>query len=173
MNIIIYLIIYLYYNTNDIISASMISKTDNILFLILALLLALIGSFFFTPVRENFVSHLLQPGTFPTSVTKPLLQGDYPLQKEPGLSDLDSRSMSAFYPVFPSSYLQRTNNVRYWATPNNGTCSPANMCGTLYENKKINIPEFPPSIPFSSKDTRVNVYAYDADAPSDIYGNNC
>jgi len=147
----------------------MISKTDNILFLILALLLALIGSFFFTPVRENFMSHLLEPGTFPTSVTKPLLQGNYPLQKGGGgLSDLDSKSMSAFYPIFPSSYLQRTNNVRYWATPNNGTCSPANMCGTLYEDKKINIPHFPPMIPFSSKDTRVNVYAYDADADANL-----
>jgi hypothetical protein len=152
----------------------MTNKTDSILFLILALLLALIGSFFFTPVRENFVSHLLEPGVFPVSVTKPLLQGDYPLQKAgAGLSDLDSRSMSEYYPVFPNSYLQRTNNVRYWATPNNGTCSPANMCGTLYKDKKINIPEFPPIIPFSSKDTRVNVYAYDADAPSDIYGNSC
>jgi len=151
----------------------MTNQTNNILFLILALLLALIGSFFFTPVRENFVSHLLQPGEFPVSVTKPLLQGDYPLQKEPGLSDLDSKSLSAFYPIFPNSYLQRTNNVRYWATPNNGTCSPANMCGTLYENKNLIIPHFPRMIPFSSKDTRVNVYAFDADATSDIYGNNC
>lgn len=152
----------------------MTNQTDSILFLILALLLALIGSFFFTPVRENFLSHLLEPGAFPESVTKPLLQGDYPLQKAgAGLSDLDSRSMSAFYPVFPNSYLQRTNNVRYWATPNNGTCIPANMCGTLYEDKKIDIPQFPPIIPFSSKDTRVNVYAYASDAPSDIYGNNC
>jgi hypothetical protein len=151
----------------------MTNQTDSILFLILALLFALIGSFFFTPIRENFVSNLLEPGAFPESVTKPLLQGDYPLQKDPGLSDLDGRSMSAFYPVFPNSYLQRTNNVRYWATPNNGTCTPANMCGTLYENKKINVPEFPPIIPFSSKVKRVNIYAYDEDAPSDIYGNNC
>ena len=152
----------------------MLNKLDGILFLILALLLALIGSFFYTPVRENFISNLLEPGVFPESVSKPLLYGDYPLQKGVlGLSDLDSRAMSAYYPVFPSSYLQRTNNVRYWATPNDGTCSPANMCDTLYDNKKIEIHKFPTLIPFSSKQTRVNMYGFDQDTPSDIGGNNC
>lgn len=152
----------------------MLNKIDGILFLILALLLALVGSFFYTPVRENFISHLLQPGTFPESVSKSLLYGDYPLQKGVlGLSDLNSKSLSAYYPVFPSSYLQRTNNVRYWATPNDGTCSPANMCGTFYDNKTLNIHKFPKMIPFSSKQTRVNVYAFDEGAPSDIAGNNC
>lgn len=152
----------------------MLNKVDGILFLILALLLALIGSFFYTPVRENFISNLLQPGTFPESVSKPLLYGDYPLQKGVlGLSDLNSKSLSAYYPVFPSSYLQRTNNVRYWATPNDGTCSPANMCGTLYNNKTLNIPKFPRMVPFSSKQTRVNMYTFDEYAPSDVAGTNC
>jgi hypothetical protein len=152
----------------------MLNKIDGILFLILALLLALIGSFFYTPVRENFISNLLQPATFPESVSKPILYGDYPLQKGAlGLSDLNSKSLSAYYPVFPSSYLQRTNNVRYWATPNDGTCSPANMCGTLYNNKTFNINKFPKMVPFSSKQTRVNMYAFDQDAPSDIGGTNC
>jgi hypothetical protein len=152
----------------------MLNKVDGILFLILALLLALIGSFFYTPVRENFISNLLQPGVFPESVSKPILYGDYPLQKGVlGLSDLNIKSLSAYYPVFPSSYLQRTNNVRYWATPNDGMCSPANMCGTLYDNKMLNIPKFPRMVPFSSKQTRVNMYAFDQDAPSDVAGNNC
>ena len=152
----------------------MLNKVDGILFLILALLLALIGSFFYTPVRDNFISHLLQPGTFPESVSKPILYGDYPLQKGVlGLSDLNSKSLSAFYPVFPSSYLQRTNNVRYWATPNDGTCAPANMCGMLYDNKTLNIPKFPRMIPFSSKDTRVNMYAFDENANSDVAGTSC
>jgi hypothetical protein len=152
----------------------MLNKIDGILFLILALLLALIGSFFYTPVRENFISHLLQPGTFPESVSKPILYGDYPLQKGAlGLSDLNSRSLSAYYPVFPNSYLQRTNNVRYWATPNDGTCSPANMCGTLYDNKTLSIHKFPKMVPFSSKQMRVNMYTFDVDAQSDIAGNIC
>ena len=152
----------------------MLNKVDGILFLILALLLALIGSFFYTPVRENFISHLLQPGTFPESVSKPILYGDYPLQNGVlGLSELNSKSLSAFYPVFPSSYLQRTNNVRYWATPNDGTCAPANMCGMLYDNKTLNIPKFPRMVPFSSKDTRVNMYAFDENANSDVAGTSC
>jgi len=152
----------------------MLNKIDGVLFLILALLLGLIGSFFYTPVRENFISNLLQPGVFPESVSKPLLYGDYPLQKGVlGLSDLNSRSLSAFYPVFPSSYLQRTNNVRFWATPNDGTCAPANMCGTLYDNATLRIHKFPKMVPFSSKQTRVNMFAFDEDAASDIAGNNC
>ena len=152
----------------------MLNKVDGILFLILALLFALIGSFFYTPVRENFISNLLQPGVFPESVSKPILYGEYPLQKGVlGLSDLNSKSLSAYYPVFPSSYLQRTNNVRYWATPNDGMCSPANMCGTLYDNKMLNIPKFPRMVPFSSKQTRVNMFAFDEGANSDVAGNNC
>lgn len=151
----------------------MINKTNNILVLILIFLFAIIGSFFLTPMRENFVSHLLQPGIYPNDVTAPLLQNDYPLQKNPELSNLTSETLSSYYPVFPNGYIQATNNVRYWATPNNGTCIPANMCGTLYENKKNNIPKFPPIIPFSSKDTRVNVYAFDTNYSPDIFGNNC
>ena len=152
----------------------MLNKVDGILFLILALLLALIGSFFYTPVRENFISNLLQPGIFPESVSKPILYGDYPLQNGVlGLSELNSKSLSAFYPVFPSSYLQRTNNVRYWATPNDGTCAPANMCGMLYDNKTLNISKFPRMVPFSSKDTRVNMYAFDESANSDVAGTSC
>ena len=152
----------------------MLNRVDGLLFLILALLLALIGSFFYTPVRENFISHLLQPGIFPESVSKPILYGDYPLQKGTlGLSDLNSKSLSSYYPIFPSSYLQRTNNVRYWATPNDGTCAPASMCGTLYDNKTPNIHKFPKMIQFSSKQTRVNMYGFNEDAKSDIAGSNC
>ena len=44
---------------------------------------------------------------------------------------------------------------------------------TIQINKKLNIHEFPKMIPFSSKETRVNVYAFDEDISSDISGNNC
>ena len=50
------------------------------------------------------------------------------------------------------------NNVRYWKTPNNGQCSPAEFCGGLYDDKEIDEPKTPKQIPFSSSDIRVNYY---------------
>ena len=55
------------------------------------------------------------------------------------------------------SYEQKTNNVRYWPSPCNGTSAPADMCGGLYDKivaKKVCIP--PPPKKFCK--TRINYY---------------
>jgi len=63
------------------------------------------------------------------------------------------------YPVFGASYGQYTNNVRYWATPDNGQCAPAEFCNGLYNEKQnLNIEKTPNPIPFSSPQVRVNFY---------------
>ncbi len=124
-------------------------------FLILALLFAIIGMSFMKN-KEGF--HVLNPGLFPTSVNVPILYQDYPLAKIPGLSKNNYQDIYDYYPVFGSSYSQHTNNVRYWATPNNGKCTPADFCGGVYDNKKIKIPNTPVAIPFSSSEIRVNYY---------------
>ncbi len=125
------------------------------IFLILALLFAIISIPFTGNNMEGFVS--LTPGTYPISVDVPVLD-EYPLKKKMGVSTNTYAENSTFYPIFGSSYAQYTNNVRYWATPNNGECSPADFCGGLYDNKKMDIPKPPSSIPFSSSDIRVNYY---------------
>jgi len=89
--------------------------------------------------REGFTAPLT-PGSFPDASTYPILYKDYPVKPggvSDGVSNMSSSTMWTYYPVFDNSYAQYTNNVRYWETPNNGKCSRAEMCDTLYTNKPI------------------------------------
>ena len=86
------------------------------------------------------------------------LLDEYPLKNENKLSNNTAEDNSGYYPIFGSSLGQYTNNVRYWATPNNGKCTPPSFCGALYKNKHIEIEKTPNAIPFSSKEIRVNYY---------------
>ena len=125
-----------------------------ILVVIGVLLLCSINS---SKVLESFEP--LKPGNVPCVSEQPILYGDYPVKKDPMVSNLGYGQLWKYYPVNPvGSYKQETNNVRYWATPNNGTCSPAIFCGGLYDNKKLNIPAPPSPPPIDNNDIRVNYY---------------
>ena len=77
----------------------------------------------------------INPGNVPCVSEQPILYGDYPVKKDPMVSNLGSQQLWKFYPTFPvGSYKQETNNIKYWSTPNNGTCSPAIFCGGLYSS---------------------------------------
>ena len=110
--------------------------------------------------KEGFAA--LSPGSFPDASTYPILYNDYPVKPPPvGVSDMSASDLWTFYPVFDNSYAQYTNNVRYWETPNNGKCSRAEVCGTLYNNKPIkdlNIVPVPKPISPNSEVRRVNFY---------------
>ena len=80
--------------------------------------------------KEGFSS-----GIYPDEVDYPLLNGDYPLKKTPGLSTTNSEIASKEYPIFSASSFEN-NNVRYWKTPDNGKCSPATFCNSLYDIKQ-------------------------------------
>ena len=137
-----------------------------IIFLILALLFAIISIPFIGNNMEGYAN--LSPGLYPISDDVPLLH-EYPLKKNMGVSENTYEDNSTYYPVFGSSYGQYTNNVRYWATPNNGQCSPAEFCGGLYDDKKIVVPDTPKEIPFSSPDIRVNYYgSHKLECPSSM-----
>jgi|TARA_B110000967_G_scaffold206126_1_gene252105 hypothetical protein len=137
---------------------------DKKIFLILAFLFALLSIFVFGTTHEGFAN--LTPGTFPISVDVPILH-EYPFKKHMGVSNNTYAVNSTYYPIFGSSYGQFTNNVRYWKTPNNGQCSPAEFCGGLYDDKKIDEPKTPKQIPFSSHDVRVNYYgSHNMECPS-------
>ena len=74
---------------------------------------------------------------------------------------MSSTDLGSYYPVFDNSYGQYTNNVRYWATPNNGKCTPPEVCGTLYDNKPIkdlHIVPVPKPISLNSDVRRVNFF---------------
>ena len=94
--------------------------------------------------KETFIAH----GKFPLSVDNPMMEDSlYPYKNPRGLSDASYRSQWLSYPVWSvGNYEQKTNNVRYWRSPCNGTSAPADMCGGLYEKieqRKICIPAPP------------------------------
>jgi len=108
--------------------------------------------------KEGFA---LSPGSFPDASTHPMLYKDYPVKTPGGVSNLTSADLESYYPVFDHGYGQYTNNVRYWATPNNGKCSPPEFCGGLYNNKPIrdlHIAPIPRPISLNSDVRRVNFY---------------
>jgi len=83
------------------------------------------------------------------------LHNSYKTKENPGVSGYSSSDIISDYPMFPASSCQN-NNIRYWRRPNNGTCSPADFCGGIYESTEQNIP--PPVQPPSDKAVRVNYY---------------
>lgn len=93
---------------------------------------------------------------YPQGVTKGLLVDDYPMAPRPGLSNYSYSNAWKLYPVWSvGSYAQQTNNMRYWNMPCNGWTTPADMCGGLYTEKKINVPDLKPP---SRCCNRVNYY---------------
>ena len=134
-------------------------KSEFILMIIVVI--AIIGSSIIqTKFYENFESTNigLLPGSYPSSSEVPILVRDYPLKHPMKLND-HTNNLWKKYPVYGSSYEQKTNNVKYWKTPDNGMCSPLEFCGALYNNKHIIIPHPPPSIPLNANVIRVNYYA--------------
>jgi len=105
----------------------------------------------------KYVERFLSPGEYPRDQTFPLLYEDYPL-KEPKmeLSKLGSEQLYKFYPVFPANST-KINNIRYWKTPNNGKCSPAEFCDAYYGPKSTPINVVNPPVPEWGPD-RVNYY---------------
>ena len=113
----------------------------------------------FQPNRQE--GFALSPGSSPDATTYPILYKDDPIKTPGGISDMSSDDLWSFYPVFDNGFAQYTNNVRFWATPNNGKCSRAEMCGGLYNNKPIkdmHIVPVPKPISFNSDVRRVNYY---------------
>ena len=116
--------------------------------------------------REGFATPL-SPGSFPAASTYPILHNDYPVKTPGGVSDMSASDLWSYYPVFDNGYAQYTNNVRYWATPNNGKCTPP--------IKALNIVPTPKPISLNSEVRRVNFYGSEPmtcpDAPTPAVAN--
>jgi hypothetical protein len=111
-------------------------------------------------IKEGYdnLSIKLESGKFPNSMENPILECDYPVKDKPQLSGLSSSNIWQEYPVFPvGNYEQKTNNIRYWKNPNNGKCSPANFCNSIYNDKELSIPAAPAQ-PAWDSGIRVNFY---------------
>jgi len=79
----------------------------------------------------------LPVNSFPMTENDPLVEGEFPITGRNGISNLGADKIWWHYPTFEvGSYEQITNNLRYVNNPDEGRCTPASMCGTLYKEKK-------------------------------------
>ena len=71
----------------------------------------------------------LNPGLYPLSNESPLLADTYRV-KNP--ATLNLKNYGVDYPVLLANSLESNNHVKGWATPDNGLCTPAEFCNSLY-----------------------------------------
>lgn len=121
---------------------------NSVLFLLLVIIFGLYLAPLINYSIEGYKNKLLKnPGLFPCSVDKPILD-DYPLINKKVVSDNSASTIWWHYPIFQlGSYKQLTNNLRYWINPDDGQCSRAEFCGALYHDKKVNSNELYPLPP--------------------------
>jgi len=138
------------------------NKSATLLTVFLLLAIALSSSLV-SIINSNKKEHFANAGEYPKSVETPILQCDYKVQPNPGVSCLGVEDIYMNYPTFPINSCAN-NNVRYWRKPTNGLCSPPELCGGLYDDTEQEIP-LPPTPPKCDSRTRVNFYEY---GPSEV-----
>jgi len=105
--------------------------------------------------KEAFIP--LGVGAYPDTEDGLILDGDYRMKKNAGLSDFTYEEESTLYPVSQvGSYAQVTNNKEFWKIPCNGTAAPADFCGGLYDAKAL--PGKSVATPPNQDCLRVNYY---------------
>ena len=87
---------------------------------------------------ENFSNYHLDEAIGGVNASQEiLLQNSYLPTGNKEISKNDAYNIWWHYPVFQvGSYAQITNNIKYPNNPDEGTCMPASMCQTLYNNKQ-------------------------------------
>tara|TARA_Y100000992_G_scaffold270179_1_gene210382 strand:+ start:3691 stop:4125 length:435 start_codon:yes stop_codon:yes gene_type:complete len=119
------------------------SKTKKILFNLLLILgtvvlvSVIVSSFISSKMYENFTTSL-SPGKYPCTQDSLPLEGWYTAKKQPNVSELSMNEQYDMYPVYSAGSTE-INNKRHWEQPENGKCSPPDMCGNVYE--KLSIPK--------------------------------
>lgn len=108
-----------------------------ILFLLAVLLISLVIAPFIKSIEGFKGINTDTYGVYPKSVDGPILD-DYPLKNN---QDAENNSVKDMWKQFPTfslpSYKQITNNLKYYKTPDNGTCTPPIFCNALYGEKNI------------------------------------
>ena len=107
-----------------------------------------------------------------------LVADSYPWTGRNGISNNDANSIWWHYPIFElGSYDQITNNIRYPNNPDEGTCMPASICGSLYKEKQLKtnyITPLPPVNPNCGTrigyfTTGINLLPFRTDVPNILY----
>ncbi len=101
--------------------------------LVFALLL-LFFIFYANNIKESFLNPF-NPGEFPKTQEGPILQDVYRVNPKPHIGKNNYYQNVMMYPRSEmASFKHATNNIHMdeWNTPDNGKCTPAEMCGELY-----------------------------------------
>ena len=121
-------------------------------FLFLWLLFSLICARFLEKyIKEPFVSSdstvLSVPFTTSLIHSNPRILNNgkptlFPSTETSGITNNSAYDIWWHYPVFKvGSFAQITNNLKYPNNPDEGTCMPASMCGSLYLDKLTSLPK--------------------------------
>lgn len=112
----------------------------------------------FTPNMNN--NNQLVPEDFTKNGREQLLlYGDYDLKENIDVTKNNNFNIWKDYPVYPSSFKQMTNNRKTWTTPDMGTCSPAEFCGTPYKETEQQKEIVSNPLPLNANVTRINWWA--------------
>ena len=107
-----------------------------------------------------------------------LVEDSFPVTGRKGISNNGATNIWWHYPIFElGSYDQITNNIRYPNNPDEGTCMPASMCGTLYKEKQLRTNYVKPLPPINPNcgtrvgyfDTNINLLPFRTDLPNILY----
>jgi hypothetical protein len=115
---------------------------NQFIFLFFIVVLAIGIPYFFniSEYIESFSNYTLDGanGNYPAAQTDVLVQDTYPAIGKNQVSNESGEKMWQKYPIFQlGSYEQTTNNIRYPNNPDDGRCTPANLCYALYKDKDI------------------------------------
>ena len=88
-----------------------------------------------------------------------LLYGDYDVKENTEVTKNNNFNIWKEYPVYPSSFKQMTNNRKTWTTPDMGTCSPAEFCGTPYKETEQQKEIVSNPVPLNANVKRINWWA--------------
>ncbi len=143
-------------------SALIVAATNIAILIVLCALVSYAYVYFFEPrvgVFEHF-SNALSPGEYPEADQFPLLKGGYPLAKSAVISNNGVQDIwkKQGPDLTLSSYDQSTNNKWDGVSPDNGSCTPAQFCGSFYADstkKKKTTKSFEP-VPYGTG-ARVNL----------------
>lgn len=107
-------------------------------------------------LKEGLTPLSMNAGSYPESRLKLPLEDIYPANVPFKNSEYTFETMWKKYPSFPAKSM-KTNQIKYWDNPTNGTCSLPHQCGAFYKNIK---PEEAkkPNAPSWGSGIRVNFY---------------
>ena len=141
---------------------------NQFIFLFFIVVLAIGIPYFFniSEYIEGFSNYTLDGanGNYPAAQTDVLVQDTYPAIGKNQVSDESGEKMWQKYPIYQlGSYEQTTNNIRYPNNPDDGRCTPANLCYALYKDKNIGSNVVEPLPPLNPEcGTRVGYFDTDS-----------